>query len=1157
MSRGIDVHAYYRQITEIDIGAIARELLAGRIVEETPRTLFCDCPNHKSQSRRSLHVMLDKQGWYCFGCGVGGDVLQLVEFVRFGRVTRGQSGPMPDSHRQARDFLAARVGLPPLAQLASASPEEAEAEHRLSLRAREALTALAKIYHQRLVENAEVLAWFRAKYGIGDEMIERLKIGYAEDGSPSAARLLMEGPQAFTPRELTATSAFRPTAQDGIVPFFDRRIVFPYWSRGHVVFLIGRRTPWTPDNDWEKAKYKKLAVRNDRNHAHVAACIRNDVLYNEDVLLTRPERVVITEGVTDCISLIEYGFAAVSPVTVRIREADWERLVAKLAGVQTVYICQDNEISEAGMQGALKTARALASHGIQTRVAVLPLGEKQKEARSKLAGLAEGSAEADALLADAKIDVNEFFASGKTAADFEAILAAAQTPLEMAIAKLEADTPEEQLEQVLAPILAEVARMGPIERERHLRLIQTRCGKNKLPVSILRQQMKVAVLDGQAREKYLGKKARTVGGGSHGKESLPRIQINDRQLREIVSDAWGAIHHANQHGCQIYPHTPFLFHRAGRLVRLVMGEFGPEIEEMDEDAVFGLPARTADWHRATEEADVETSPPRDAARDMLAYPDLHLPVLESVIRTPVFGRQGELIFAEGYHPDDRLWLARDSNLDLGAVGEAPAAEHVAAARDLLLNDLLIDFPFVDTSDRAHAVAALILPFIRRMVDGPTPMHLIEAPTMGSGKGLLANLISITATGTACEARTLPEGEDEIRKMLTAELMKGRPIILLDNANDRRQLHSSALASVLTSVRWTDRKLGESAMASVPNHAVWLMTANNPNLHLELTRRCIRIRIDPRVDRPWKRTSFKHPEIATWAQDNRAALVASVLTLIRAWMAAGKPLGRGRLGSFERWSAMLGGILEVAGIPGFLANLDELYEAADVEGQAWREFTSAWWQAFRGEPKKVSELNEFCEQRELMLRLRGDGSARSQQTRLGSALGSHRDRSFDGLRIVRASAASKHKGVAMYSLEPVEPSAGWGPWGPCGDLDEEGPHESSGDNSTDYGLFGDLGDLKGVPPRVERDFCANAAEDASEDTRAHACGETSDKVPKVPKVPKMSASDCSESQNGMGTLDGKVPTRSPSSREVPKSPTRTRIDLADFTEWPEPPNGMQS
>jgi predicted P-loop ATPase len=494
MSRGIDVHAYYRQITEVDIGGIARELLAGRIVEETPRTLFCDCPNHKSQSRRSLHVMLDKQGWYCFGCGVGGDVLQLVEFVRFGRVTRGQSGPMPESHRQARDFLAARAGLPPLAQLASASPEEAEAEHRLSLRAREALTAVAQIYHQRLVENAEVLSWFRAQYGTGDEMIERLKIGYAEDGSPSAARLLMDGPQAFTPRELTATSAFRPTAQDGIVPFFDRRIVFPYWSRGHVVFLIGRRTPWTPDNDWEKAKYKKLAVRNDRNHAHVAACIRNDVLYNEDVLLTRPERVVITEGVTDCISLIEHGFASVSPVTVRIREADWERLVAKLAGVQTVYICQDNEVSEAGMQGALKTARALAGHGIQTRVAVLPLGEKQIAARAKLSELPEDSPEVDALRADAKIDVNEFFASGKTAADFEAILAEAQTPLEMAIAKLQPDAHD--LPALLDPILAEVHQLDPIEQPRYLKLIQEKCGKGRVPISALRQQMKVVRIDG-------------------------------------------------------------------------------------------------------------------------------------------------------------------------------------------------------------------------------------------------------------------------------------------------------------------------------------------------------------------------------------------------------------------------------------------------------------------------------------------------------------------------------------------------------------------------------------------------------------------------------------------------------------------------------------
>jgi DNA primase len=419
----LDVHAYYRQVTDIDIGEIARELLTGRITQESRQTLFCDCPNHRSQSHRSLHVWLHKQGWYCHACGVGGDVLQLVEFVHRGVVTRGQSGRMPDSHRQARDFLAERLGLPPLSKLESGDPEKAEDEYRLTLRVREALSGLAELYHQRLMANAEVLGWFRTKYGVGDEMTARLKIGFADNFEPSVVRTLMDGPSAFTPAELIATSAFRPTPQDGIMPFFDGRIVFPYWSRGHVVFMIGRCTPWTPEVEWEKSKYKKLAVRNDRDHNHIAPCIRNDVLYNEDVLLTRPDRVIITEGVTDCISLMERGFPVVSPVTTKIRDSDWERLMPKLRGVKTVFICQDNEVSEAGMHGALKTARILASQHITTRVAGLPLGEKQRAAREKLAILPAGSAEADELEADAKIDVNEFFAAGHTAVDFEAILA--------------------------------------------------------------------------------------------------------------------------------------------------------------------------------------------------------------------------------------------------------------------------------------------------------------------------------------------------------------------------------------------------------------------------------------------------------------------------------------------------------------------------------------------------------------------------------------------------------------------------------------------------------------------------------------------------------------------------------------------------------------
>ena len=111
---------------------------------------------------------------------------------------------------------------------------------------------------------------------------------------------------------------------------------------------------------------------------------------------------------------------------------------------------------------------------------------------------------------------------------------------------------------------------------------------------------------------------------------------------KCMGDGPSITHHANQHGCTLYPHTPFLFRRAEYLVRLIIGESGPEISQMDEDAVFGLLTRTADWHRELENATIETSPPRDVARDMLAYPDLHLPILDGVITTPVFSVLAEL-----------------------------------------------------------------------------------------------------------------------------------------------------------------------------------------------------------------------------------------------------------------------------------------------------------------------------------------------------------------------------------------------------------------------------------------------------------------------------------------------------------------------------------
>ncbi|MDR3438593.1 MAG: hypothetical protein P4L94_18455, partial [Telmatospirillum sp.] len=454
----------------------------------------------------------------------------------------------------------------------------------------------------------------------------------------------------------------------------------------------------------------------------------------------------------------------------------------------------------------------------------------------------------------------------------------------------------------------------------------------------------------------------------------------------------------------------------------------------------------------------------------------------------------------------------------------------------------------------------ILPFIRRMIDGATPIHLVEAPTMGSGKGLLTNLISIVATGATCDARTMPEHEDEIRKMLTAELINGRPIILLDNVSDKKKLDSAALASIVTAPRWTDRFLGESLMVTVPNNALWLMTGNNPKLSDEMARRCVRVRIDPRVDRPWLRAKFKHAAIADWAKENRPALVHAVLTLIQAWIAAGRPGHGVSLGSFEAWSTIVGGVLGVAQIPGFLGNLDELYETANTDGQMWREFVAAWWDVFRRQPQKVGDLNRLCEQRDLMLSVRGDGSSRSQQTRLATALGNKRDRLFDGLAVKRMS-FNKHKGAFLYALAPIDGGVDPGP-GDQSSLDLIDPIESAdlvgiADLVRTSAVAGppDINTIETITSTESADLADLSLGSFTEMKNAHAhvrdrvcrekCIETdAPDPPEVRQVRAVSAIDTNKVTYERRTSEGEVRLRSapPAWSAVTK---RGSIDLADL------------
>ena len=204
------------------------------------------------------------------------------------------------------------------------------------------------------------------------------------------------------------------------------------------------------------------------------------------------------------------------------------------------------------------------------------------------------------------------------------------------------------------------------------------------------------------------------------------------------------------------------------------------------------------------------------------------------------------------------------------------------------------------------------------------------------------------------------------------------------------------------------------MVEVPNKALWMMTGNNPRFSKELTRRIVRIRIVDERDTPSDgRKTYRHIDLERWAREKRSRLVWAILVLIQAWIHAGCPEPDGRvLGGYEQWSRVIGGILQVAAIPGFLENRAAFNAAANAEHEEWRRFLKAWSKRFGKRPTTVGQLNELCERKSLLEGVRGDGSDRSKVTRLGQRLLQHRDRFFGDYQITICDARSHGKIYAL-------------------------------------------------------------------------------------------------------------------------------------------------
>lgn len=407
------------------------------------------------------------------------------------------------------------------------------------------------------------------------------------------------------------------------------------------------------------------------------------------------------------------------------------------------------------------------------------------------------------------------------------------------------------------------------------------------------------------------------------------IVTNGRGTADVTADAWQAIEGENGD-------DPTVFRMGTVLARITDdGQGNPLVQAMTKESTAHVLERVAPWIKITRSGITQCPVPPVVVQDLLhTLPsDMPLPVLRGVSRVPVFCPDGTLHSEFGYNESSKLYHLRELEIDLPEkITKADVDDAVALFRD----DLLVDFPFEDEASFAHAMSWASLPFARAFISGPSPLHLINKSVKGAGGGLLTTVLTMPYLGHAPEIVQMT-GSEEFRKRITAKFRAGSDFINLDNVE---YLDSAILAMALTAEHWSDRVLGYSEEVQFPNDKIWVASGNNVGMSGEIARRTLLIQMTPDDDEPHLRTEFKHPDLIVWAEKNRVRLVRASLIIVGYWVQEGQPKSKVRIGSFERFCAVIGGILELAGIDGLCTNMSSGAGETQAE-RARRKFLGYW------------------------------------------------------------------------------------------------------------------------------------------------------------------------------------------------------------------------
>lgn len=324
-----------------DLGELASSYMQ---LKRRGRNLVGLCPFH-GEKTPSFNIYTENGSFYCFGCGVGGDIITFVMKIE------------NLDYMEAVKFLAQRAGM--------SMPEDDydDSLGRLRTRIYEANREAARFFYSKLMskEGADGLGYLRGR-GLADSTIRHFGLGFAPDERFALGDHLRS--KGFTEAEMIAANlVFKSKSGRGVLDRFYNRVMFPIIDvRGNVIAFGGRIM-----TD-QKPKYLNTSDTLVFNKSQNLFSLNN-------AKNSKSDQLILCEGYMDVISLNQAGFTNAVATLGTALTAEQASLMKRYC--KEVILCYDAD--EAGQKATARAIDILRRVGLTVKVIAIPDGKDPDE----------------------------------------------------------------------------------------------------------------------------------------------------------------------------------------------------------------------------------------------------------------------------------------------------------------------------------------------------------------------------------------------------------------------------------------------------------------------------------------------------------------------------------------------------------------------------------------------------------------------------------------------------------------------------------------------------------------------------------------------------------------------------------------------------------